>query len=74
MSTDARPANACTNSCVNSTLLNYIRRNDHTVLRASIVGMVLTLERPEGSNGPLIGFLDLKFEAFKQSKKNFQYL
>ena len=30
----------------------------------------LTLERPKGggSNGPPIGFSDLKFEAFKQSK------
>ena len=29
----------------------------------------LTLERPEGgSNGPPIGFSDLKFQAFKQSK------
>ena len=27
-----------------------------------------------GSNGPPIGFSDLKFEAFKQSKWNFQYL
>ena len=26
------------------------------------------------SNGPSIGFSDLKFEAFKQSKWNFQYL
>ena len=29
----------------NSTLLNYIRRNDLTVLRAGIVGMVLTRQR-----------------------------
>ena len=29
----------------NSTLLNYIRRNYLTVLRAGIVGMVLTRER-----------------------------
>ena len=28
----------------------------------------LTLEGPGGSNGPPIGSLDLKFEAFKQSK------
>ena len=26
-STDPRPANACTNSCANSALLNYIGRN-----------------------------------------------
>ena len=41
---------------------------------------ILTLERPRwvggggGSNEVPIGFLDLKFEAFKQSKWNFQYL
>ena len=29
----------------NSTLLNYIRRNYLTVLRAGIVGMVLTRQR-----------------------------
>ena len=34
----------------------------------------LTLQRPGGSNGPLIGFLDLKIEALKESKWNFQYL
>ena len=44
-STDPRPANACTNSCGNSALLNYIRRNYRTVLRAGIVGMVLTRQR-----------------------------
>ena len=34
----------------------------------------LTLERPEGGqmDPPPIGFSDLKFEAFKQSKWNFQ--
>ena len=30
----------------NSALLNYIRRNYRTVLRAGIVGMVLTRQRP----------------------------
>ena len=34
---------------VNSTLLNYIRRNYRTVLRAGIVGMVLTRQRPENN-------------------------
>ena len=34
----------------------------------------ITLERPGGSNGPPIGFTDLNFEAFKQTKWNFQYL
>ena len=38
----------------------------------------LTLERPMGGGGSQIdipiGFPDLKFETFKQSKWNFQYL
>ena len=33
----------------NSTLLNYIRRNYRTVLRACIVGMVLTRQRAENN-------------------------
>ena len=33
----------------NSTLLNYIRRNYLTVLRAGIVGMVLTRQRAENN-------------------------
>ena len=44
-STDPRPANAGT-LVANSALLNYIRRNYRTVLRAGIVGMVLTRQRP----------------------------
>ena len=39
--------------------------------------MDLTLERPRWGGGqmdPPIGFSDLKFEALKQSKWNFQYL
>ena len=41
------------------------------------VAGTLTLERPRGGGvkwTPPIGFSDLKFEAFKQSKWNFQYL
>ena len=33
----------------NSTLLNYIRRNYRTVLRAGIVGMVLTRQRTQNN-------------------------
>ena len=36
--------------------------------------VTLTLERPRGVKWTLIGFSDLKSEAFKQSKLNFQYL
>ena len=44
-STDPRPANACTNSCANSALLNCIVRNERTVLRAGIVTLVLRRQR-----------------------------
>ena len=44
-STDPRPANACTTLVANSTLLNYTRRNYRTILRAGIIGMVLTRQR-----------------------------
>ena len=40
-STDPRPAIACTDSCANSALLNYIGRNYRTVLRAPIDGLML---------------------------------
>ena len=46
-------------------------------LNQNVLFLYLTRERPRGgggSNGPAIGFLDLKFEALKQSKWNFKHL
>ena len=44
-------------------------------MQMSVEQSELALERPKGSQmDHPIGFSDLKFEAFKQSKWNFQYL
>ena len=50
---------------------NLLKNEDGAFANWISAGKELTLEHPRGGGGqmdPPIGFLDLKFEAFKQSK------